>query len=159
MQGAAGVGHQRRHAELGEHVRGRFHLGGSADRVPAGAVDDPLDRRGVRFGQLGRDVLTQPRFIARGLGGVQGLDHRGGHAFIEHAAQEFLAGREPGRAAENLDVRAERPPDGGLTCRPVAAGELGDAQAAPGHWGHHRDISEGNARGPGDFRQLPLDPR
>jgi hypothetical protein len=49
VQGAAGVGHQRRHAQFGEHVRGRRHLGGAANRVPAGAVGDP-----VNHGDVGR---------------------------------------------------------------------------------------------------------
>jgi len=49
VQGAAGVGHQRRYAQFGEHVRGRRHLGGAANRVPAGAVGDP-----VHDGDVGR---------------------------------------------------------------------------------------------------------
>jgi hypothetical protein len=50
VQGAAGVGHQRRYAQLGEHVRGRRHLGGAASRVPSGAVGDPVDDGGVGRG-------------------------------------------------------------------------------------------------------------
>jgi len=46
----AGVGHQRWHAQLGEHVRGRRHLGGTAYRVPAGAVSDPIHDGGVGRG-------------------------------------------------------------------------------------------------------------
>ena len=64
MQGPAGVGHHRPHAEFGEHVRGRFHLGGPAHRVPGGAVDDPLYAARVGLGQLGGDVLAQPLLIA-----------------------------------------------------------------------------------------------
>jgi hypothetical protein len=74
--------------------------------VPAGAVDDPLDRSGVRRGQLGGDVLAQPRLVTRGPSRVKGFDHRRGHALVEHAAQELLAGREAGRTIEHLDVRA-----------------------------------------------------
>ena len=50
MQSAASAGHQGRHSEFGEHVRGRLHLGGSAHRVPAGAVGDPLYGGGIGRG-------------------------------------------------------------------------------------------------------------
>ena len=50
VQGAAGAGHQGRHAEFGQHVRGRLHLGGTANRVLAGAVGDPLHGGGVGCG-------------------------------------------------------------------------------------------------------------
>jgi len=50
VQGAAGVGHQGRHAEFGEHVRGRFHLGGAAHCVPPGAAGDPLQGGGIGRG-------------------------------------------------------------------------------------------------------------
>jgi hypothetical protein len=58
VQGAAGPGHQGRHAEFGEHVRGRLHLRRAAHRVPAGAVRDPVQGGGVGCGQFGRDVLA-----------------------------------------------------------------------------------------------------
>jgi hypothetical protein len=108
VQGAAGVGHHGLDAELGEHVGGGLHLGGPAPRVPCGAVDDPLYAALVRRGQLGGDVLAQPLLVARRPGGLQRLDDGRGHALVEHAAQQFLAGREPGRTGQHLDVRAER---------------------------------------------------
>ena len=49
MQSTAGAGHQGRHSQFGEHVRGRLHLGGPAHCVPAGAVGDPL-----QSGSIGR---------------------------------------------------------------------------------------------------------
>jgi len=58
VQGAAGVGHHGPHAEFGEHVRGRFHLGGPAHRVPDGAVEDPIHGARVSRGQFGGDVLA-----------------------------------------------------------------------------------------------------
>jgi hypothetical protein len=58
VQGAAGVGHHGPHAEFGEHVRGRFHLGGPAHGVPGGAVDDPLHAARVGRGQFGGDMLA-----------------------------------------------------------------------------------------------------
>jgi len=158
VQDAAGVGHHGRHAEFGEHVRGRFHLGGSAHRVPAGAVDDPLHRSGVGRGQFGRDVLAQPRFVTRGAGRLEGFGHRRGHALVEHAAQKFLAGRQPGRTVVHLDVGAQRGQHGGVTRRPRSAGEHGNAQAAPGYRGHHRDVGEGNAGRHGDAGELPFGP-
>ena len=158
MQDAAGVRHHRRHAEFGEHVRGRFHLGGATHRVPAGAVDDPLHRPGVGRGQFGRDVLAQPRLVTRGAGRLEGLDHRRGHALVEHAAQEFLAGRQSGRTVVHLDVGAQRGQDGGVTRRPRSAGEHGNAQAAPGYRSHHRDIGEGGAGRRGDVGEPPFGP-
>jgi len=143
VQGAAGFGDQGRHAEFGEHVRGRCHLGRSAHRVLVRAFDDPRHGSGVGRGQLGGDVLTQPRLVIRRPGGLEGLDHGSGHALVEHAAQEFLAGRQPGRTLAHLDVGAQRGQHGGVTRRPRPAGEHGHAQAAPGYRGHHRDIGEG----------------
>jgi hypothetical protein len=154
VQGAAGFGDQGRHAELGEHVRGRCHLGRSAHRVLVGAFDDPHHGSGVGRGQLGGDVLTQPRLVIRRPGGLEGLDHGSGHALIEHAAQEFLAGREPGRAVKHLDARAERAQQGGVARRRPAAGEHGHAQAAARHGGHHRDIGKRDAGRRGDIREL-----
>ena len=58
MQDAAGVGHQGPHAEFGEHVRGGFHLGGPAQGVPGGAVDDARHAARVGRGQFGGDVLA-----------------------------------------------------------------------------------------------------
>jgi len=57
VQGPAGAGHHRRHAEFGEHLRGRFHLGGPAQGVPSGTVHDPLHTARVGLGQLARDTL------------------------------------------------------------------------------------------------------
>jgi hypothetical protein len=159
VQDAAGVRHHGRHAKFGEHVRGRLHLGGAADRVPAGAVDDPLHRPGVGRRQLGSDVLAQPRLVTRGTGRLQGLGHRRGHALVEHAAQEFLAGRQPGRTVVHLDVSAQRRQDGGVTRRSRSAGEHGNAQAAPGYRGHHRDVGEGDACRLGDAGELPFGSR
>jgi hypothetical protein len=158
VQEAAGVGHDGRHAEFDEHVRGRFHLGGAAQGVPAGAVDDPLHRPGVGRGQFGRDVLAQPRLITGGAGRLEGLGHRRGHALVEHAAQEFLAGRQPGRTVVHVDVSAQRCQDSGETGRPGSAGEHGNAQAAPGYRRHHRDIGEGDARRLGDVGELSFGP-
>ena len=156
MQGAAGAGHQRRYAELGKHLRGRRHLGAAPHRVPAGAVGDPVHGGGVGRGELGRDVLPQPRLVARGPGGLQGLDDRAGHALVKHAAQEFLAGREPGRAVEHLDAGAERPEQGGVAGGSGSAGQHRDPQAAPGHRGHHRDVGERHACVSRQDCQLPL---
>jgi len=127
--------------------------------VPAGAVGDPGQGGVVHGGQLGGDVLAQPLFVARGPGRVQGLDDRGGHALVEHAAQEFLAGREPGRAVEHLDPGAQRAQQGGVACGAGSAGQHGDAQAAPGHRGHHRHVGEGDAGLLRDVRQLSFGPR
>jgi hypothetical protein len=158
VQDAAGVRHHRRHAELGKHVRGRFHLGGTAPCVPAGAVDDPLHRPGVGRGQFSGDVLAQPRLVTRGAGRLEGLGHRRGHALVEHAAQEFLAGRQSGRTVVHLDVDAQRSQQSGVTRRPGSAGEHGNAQAAPGYRGHHRDIGEGGTGRLGDTGELPFGP-
>jgi hypothetical protein len=159
VQDAAGVRHHGRHAEFGEHVRGRLHLGGAAYRVPAGAVEDPLHRPGVGRRQFSGDVLAQPRLITRGAGRLEGLGHGRGHALVEHAAQEFLAGRQSGRTVVHLDVGAQRGQEGGVTRRPASAGEHGNAQAAPGYRGHHRDIGEGGTGRLGDVGELPFGPR
>jgi len=159
VQDAAGVRHHGRHAEFGEHARGRFHLGGAAHRVPAGAVDDPLHRPGVGRGQFSGDVLAQPRLVTRGAGRLEGLGHRRGHALVEHAAQEFLAGRQSGRTVVHLDAGTQRGQQSGVTRRPASAGEHGNAQAAPGYRGHHRDIGEGGAGRLGYAGELPFDPR
>jgi hypothetical protein len=58
VQGPAGVGHHGPDAEFGEHGRGRFHLGCPAQRVPGGAVNDPLHDARVGCGQFGSDVLA-----------------------------------------------------------------------------------------------------
>ena len=50
VQGAAGASHQGRHAEFGEHVRGRLHLGAAAYRVLAGTVGNPVYGGGVGRG-------------------------------------------------------------------------------------------------------------
>jgi hypothetical protein len=104
VQGPAGVSHHGPDTELGEHRRGRFHLGGPARRMPGGAVDDPIHDARVGRGQFGGDVLAQPRLIAGGPGRLQRLENGRGHAFVEHAAQQFLAGRKPGRTDQHLDV-------------------------------------------------------
>ncbi len=145
MQGAAGPGHQGRHAEFAEHVRGRRHLRRATHRMPAGAVRDPVQGGGVGGGQFGRDVRAQPLLVARGPCGVQGLDDRRGHALVEHAPQELLASREPGRAVEHLDAGAEGPQERGVGRGTDAAGQHRHAQAAPRHRGHHRDVGEGDA--------------
>jgi hypothetical protein len=159
VQDAAGVRHHRRHAEFGQHVRGRFHLGGAAPCVPAGAVDDPLHRPGVGRGQFSGDMLTQPRLVTRGSGRLEGLGHRRGHALVEHAAQELLAGRQSGRTVVHLDVGAQRGQQSSVTRRPASAGEHGNAQAATGYRGHHRDIGEGGTGRLGDAGELPFGPR
>jgi len=159
VQGAAGVGHQRRHAKFDEHVRGRPHLGGPAHRVPAGAVGDPVQGGGVGRGEHGADVLAQPLLLPCGPGSVQGLDDRGRHPLVEHAAQELLAGGEPGRAVEHLDGSAQRPEQGGVTGGAGPAGQHGDAQAAPGHRRHHGHVSERHARVFGEAGQLSFGAR
>jgi len=159
VQGAAGVGHQGRHAELGQHGRGRLHLGGAPHRVLAGAVGDPVQGSGVSGGQFGRDVLLQPLFVTGGPGGGQGLDDRGGHPLVEHAAQEFPGGGEPGRTVEHFDAGAERGEDGGVARGAGPAGQHRDAQAAPGHRGHDGDVRERDARFLREAGQLPLGAR
>jgi hypothetical protein len=104
-------------------------------------------------------VFLQPLLVAGGPGSVQGLDDRGGQALVEHAAQEFPAGREPGRAVEHLDFGAEGPEDGGVARGPGSAGQHRDAQAASGHRGHHRDVGERDACFPGEAGQLPFGTR
>jgi hypothetical protein len=101
-------------------------------------------------------VLPQPRLVASGPRGLQGLDDRGGHALVEHAAQEFLAGREAGRAVEYLDTGAQRPEQGGVAGGSWSAGQHRDAQTAPGHRGHHRDVGERHARVGREACQQPL---
>jgi hypothetical protein len=95
--------------------------------VPGRAVDNPLHAARIGRGQLGGDVLAQPLLVADGLGGLQRLDDRRGHALIEDAAQQLLAGREPGRPGQHLDVRAERHQQAGVAGGAVAAGQHGDA--------------------------------
>jgi hypothetical protein len=126
VQGTAGVGHHRLDAEFGEHVRGRFHLGGPAQRVPGGAVNDPVYAARVGRGQLGGDVLAQPRLMACGTGRLQRLDEGRGHALVEHAAQQFLAGRQAGRPGQYLDVGAQRDQQPGVAVGAVAAGQHRD---------------------------------
>jgi hypothetical protein len=159
MQGAAGVGHHGPHAEFGEHVGGRLHLRGPAPCVPGGAGDDPLHAARVGRGQLGGDVLAQPRLMACRPGGLQRLDDGCGHALVEHAAQQLLAGREPGRPGQDLDVGAQGGQQTGIASGAVPAGQHRNAQAAPGDGRHHRDIRERHAAGFGDARQFSLDAR
>jgi hypothetical protein len=159
VQGTAGVGHHGPHAEFGQHVRGCFHLGGPAQGVPEGAVDDPLDAARVGRGQFGGDVLAQPLLLTCRPGGLQGLDDGRGHALVEHAAEQFLAGREPGRPGQHLDVSAERGQQRGEASGRVPAGQHGDAQSAPEDGRHHRDVGEGHASGLGDPGEFPLEAR
>jgi hypothetical protein len=159
VQGAAGVGHHGPHAKFGQHVRGRFHLGGPAQGVPSGAVDDPLDAARVGRGQFGGDVLAQPLLLTRRPGGLQRLDDGRGHALVEHAAKQFLAGREPGRSGQHLDVGTERGQQRGEASGGVPAGQHGDAQAAPRNGRHHRDVGEGHASSLGDPGEFPLEAR
>jgi hypothetical protein len=65
VDGTAGVGHRGRHAELGEHGRGRGHLGGAAHGVPGRAIDEA---RHAAFGELGFDVLAEPLLMPGGAG-------------------------------------------------------------------------------------------
>jgi len=58
VQDAAGLGHHGWYAEFGEHVRGCLHLGGPAQGVPCGAVDDPRHAARVGRGQFGGDMLA-----------------------------------------------------------------------------------------------------
>jgi hypothetical protein len=159
VHGPAGVGHEGRHAEFGQHGRGCLHLGGTPHRVLTGAIDDPVHGGGVGRGQFGGDVPRQPLLVPGGPGGGQGLDDRGRHALVEHAAQELPGGGEPGRAVEHLDVGAQRGEDGGVARGAGPAGQHRDPQAAPGHRGHYRDVRERDARFLGDAGQLPLGPR
>jgi hypothetical protein len=124
--------------------------------VPARAVDDPVHGGGFGRGEFGCDVLPQPRFFARGPGGLQGLDDRGRHALVKDAAQELLAGREPGRAVEHLDAGAQGPQQRGVADGSGSAGQHRDPQAAPGHRGHHRDVGERHACVSREDGQLPL---
>jgi hypothetical protein len=101
-------------------------------------------------------VFSQPPLVVRGPGRVQGLHDRGGHPLVEHAAQELLAGGEPGRAVEHLDIGAEGPEQGGVADGAGSAGQHRDAQAAPWHRGHHRDVGERDACFLRDIRQLPF---
>ena len=77
-------------------------------------------------------MFAQPRLVARGPGGLQGLDDRGGQALVEHAAQELLAGRQPCRAVEHLDAGTKRLEQGRIAGGPGSAGQHRDTQAAPG---------------------------
>jgi hypothetical protein len=159
VQGAAGVGHHGPDAEFGQHIRGRFHLGGPAQRVPGGPVDDPLHAARVGRGQFGGDMLAQPLFLTCRAGGLQRLDDGRGHALVEHAAEQFLAGREPGRPGQHLDLGAERGQQRGEASGGVPAGQHRDVQAAPGDGRHHRDVGEGHASGLGDAGEFPLEAR
>ena len=159
MQGAAGVRHQGRHAEFGEHLRGGIHLGGTAHGVPARPVSDPVQDGGIGRGKFGGDVLAQPVLVTRGPGGVQGLDDRGCHPLVEHAAQQLPGGGEPGRPVENLDLGTERAEQGGIAGGACSAGQHRDAQAATGDGGHDRDVGEREAGSFRDVRQLPFGAR
>ena len=155
----AALRHQRRHAEFGQHVRGRFHLGGAAHGAPAGAAGNPAERGCIDNGQFGGDVLAKPLLLTRGPGGVEGLDDRGRHALVEHAAQQLPGGGQSGRAVEDPDVGAERPQQVRVTRSARPAGEHRDMQAVSGHRGHDGDIGKRDAGFPRDLGQLPLDPR
>jgi hypothetical protein len=104
-------------------------------------------------------VFLQPLLVACGPGRLQGLDNRGGHALVEHAAQEFPAGGKPGRAVEHLDIGAEGPEDGSVARGAGSTGQHRDAQTAAGHRGHHRDVGERNACFAGEFGQLTFGAR
>jgi hypothetical protein len=101
-------------------------------------------------------VLPQPRLVASGPRGLQGLDDRGGHALVEHAAQELLAGCQPRFAVEHLDAGAQGPEQGRVAGSPGPAGQHRDVQPATGHRGHHRDIGERDARVGREAGQLTL---
>jgi len=71
---AAGVSHRGRHAKLGEHVRGRLHLGRPADGVPPGP-------EGVHGGLRAVHAQHQIRAagglrLAAGAGDAQASGHR-----------------------------------------------------------------------------------
>jgi len=104
-------------------------------------------------------VFSQPLLVARGPGSLQGLDDRGGHALVEHAAQEFPAGRKPGRPVQHLDIGAEGSQDGRVARGAGTAGQHRDTQAAAGHRGHHRNVGERDACFSGEFGQVPFDAR
>ena len=104
-------------------------------------------------------MFLQPLLLAHGPGRLQGLDDRGGHALVEHAAQEFPAGREPSRAVEHLDISAEGLEDGSVARGAGSAGQHRNPQAAPGHRGHHRYVGERDVCLFGEFSQLPFGAR
>jgi hypothetical protein len=104
-------------------------------------------------------MLAQPWLVARGPGRLQGLDDRGGHALVEHAAQELLAGRQPRWAIEHLDAGAQGSEQGSVAGRPDPASQHRDTQPAPGHRGHHRDIGERHARVGREAGQPPFGTR
>jgi len=97
--------------------------------------------------------------MARSTGRLQRLDDGCGHALVEHAAQQFLAGRQAGRPGQDLDVGAQRGQQAGVAVGAVPAGQHRDPQAAPGDRRHHRDVGEGQAAGFGDTGELTLDAR
>jgi hypothetical protein len=156
---AAGIGHRGRHAEFGEHLRGRLHLGGPAYGVPGGAVHDPRHAARIGLGQLGADMLAQPLLMADGAGGLQRLDDGRGHALVEHAAQQLPGGRESGGPGQHFDAGAQRGEQASVAFGAVTAGQHGDAQAAPGDGRHHGDVGEGYAAGFRDARELPFEAR
>jgi hypothetical protein len=97
--------------------------------------------------------------MARGPGRLQRFDDGRGHALVEHAAQQFPAGRQAGRPGQDLDVGAQRGQQAGVAVRAVPAGQHGDPQAAPGDGRHHRDVGEGHTASFGDTGELTLDAR
>jgi len=101
-------------------------------------------------------VLAQPWLVTRDPGGLQGLDDRGGHALVEHAAQELLAGRQPRRAIEYLDAGTQGPEQRRVAGGPGPAGQHRDAQPAPRYRGHHRNIGERQTGGGREAGQLPF---
>jgi hypothetical protein len=159
VQSAAGLGRQRLDAEFSEHVRGRFHLGRPAHRVPRGAVHDPVQALRVGRGQFGADVLTQPLLVACRPGRLERLDDGCGHALVEDAAQQLLGGREPGRPCEHLDTGSQRRQQGGVPRGAVPAGQHGDTQAPSRNGRHHRHVCERHAAGLGDAGEFLLGAR
>jgi hypothetical protein len=104
-------------------------------------------------------MLAQPRLVAGGPGGLQGLDDRSGHALVEHAAQELLAGCQPRWAIEHLNAGAQGSEQGRVAGGPDPAGQHRDAQPESGHRGHHRDIGERRARVGREAGQPPFGAR
>jgi hypothetical protein len=101
----------------------------------------------------------QPLLLAGRPGGLQRLDDGRGHALVEHAAEQFLAGRQPGRASQHLDIGAHGTEQRGEPAGRLPAGQHRDPQATPGDGRHHGDVGEGHPPGLGQVGEFPLDAR
>ena len=132
----------RLHAELGP-VGGGLHLGGPAYGMAAAALDETLHGPGSPRGTARRrcSPVASPHSPQR-RPASQRLDHGGGQALVEHAAQQLAPVAAPAGARRHGHLGAERAQQRGVPLRGRPRRSASVSAAPAGHRGHQRDVGD-----------------